>query len=256
LKSGNLTAEQIGPFEFLADSTDNRIQLSGSDPDQDTIHYMIDQDDPSSSLSGFIDLDGSEWATFDSPPGFVGAGYFSYYVMDEYGAYSEPVTVDINVIQIQPEPSYSVDNFTVQAIDAGTISNMWDLYPDNGSQAPQGFLLICSADNDTQPPTDNISLADDPDCSDGSGVINLAAAETSYTWTNLQGATQYFFKIFAFTNKDQPEYIDYLTSGNIQSGGTETPSANLPIGVFCGGEAEWSCDSETASRFDEAVFAE
>jgi len=149
-----------------------------------------------------------------------------------------------------------VDNFTVVADNSSTISNMWDLYPDNGSQAPQGFLLICSADNDTQPPTDNISLADDPDCSDGSGVINLAAAETSYTWTNLQPAQQHFFKIFAMTNTDHPNYIDYLTSGSIQAGDVVTPSAGLPVGVFCGGEAEWSCDSETASRFDEAVFAE
>ena len=246
-------AEQIGPFEFERNSTNNLIQLQGSDPENDTISFTID---PYSNSIGTLSWDGTDRINYTPAADFVGTDSFRYYVTDYYGAFSEKITVSIKVTGTLPEPEYSVDNFTVVADNSSTISNMWDLYPDNGSQAPQGFLLICSADNDTQPPTDNISLADDPDCSDGSGVVNLTNEVNSYTWTNLQGATQYFFKIFAFTNKDQPEYIDYLTSGNIQSGGTETPSANLPIGVFCGGEAEWSCDSETASRFDEAVFAE
>ncbi len=227
--------------------------MLGSDPEDDTISFTID---PYSNSIGSLTSDGTAWITYTPAADFVGDDSFRYYATDYYGAFSETITVNIKVTGVLPEPEYSVDNFTVVADNSSTITTSWDLYPDNDSQAPQGFLLICSADNDTQPPTDNISLADDPDCSDGSGVVNLTAIETGYTWTNLQAAQQYFFQIFAMTNTDQPEYIDYLTSGSLQWSGVVTPSATLPEGIFCGGDAEWSCEREDVSRFDEAIFAD
>jgi hypothetical protein len=241
--NGHPVAEEIGPFEALK-NTQLVIQLSGSDPEGDEISFHVES--PLDLPPDHADI------TYDTETGVVnytthdrtGSNTFSYYVVDEYGAYSEPVAVEIEVFEIQPEPAYSVDNFTVVANNSSTITTSWDLYPDNGSQAPQGFLLICSADNNTQPPTDNISLADDPDCSDGAGAVNIAATETSYTWSNLQGDQQYFFQIFAMTNTDRPQYIDYLTSGFIQAGDVVTPSAGLPVGIF------------DESLFDESVFAE
>ncbi len=36
--------------------------------------------------------------------------------------------------------------------NGSAIRTSWDLFPDNGSQAPEGFLLICSSE-------DNISAS-------------------------------------------------------------------------------------------------
>ena len=239
-------------LQLPKNSAGEQIVLSGVDSDEDyPLYYTI----VSGPTHGSVTLT-ENIVTYKPNADYVGSDEFYYSVTDSRGASSENASVNIQVLDILPEPAYSVDNFTVVADNSSTISTSWDLYPDNGSQAPQGFLLICSADNDTQPPTDNISLADDPDCSDGGGVINLVATETGYTWTNLKAAQQYFFQIFAMTNTDQPEYIDYLTSGSLQWSGVVTPSANLPEGIFCGGDAEWSCERDDVSRFDEAIFAD
>ncbi len=51
-----------------------------------------------------------------------------------------------------------------------------------GGQAPEGFLLRCSGSDNLTVPTDNISYAEDNQCADGSGAVNLDASQNQFTW--------------------------------------------------------------------------
>ena len=153
-----------------------------------------------------------------------GLDNFSYYVIDNYSVASHPALVSLQVVQIDPAPAYNVDNFTARVDNGSTITTSWNLFPDNGSQAPEGFLLICSsADNiSASLPQDRTTLGHGMSydaCGDGFGYVYLDnhthephgahAMPTQFTWENLTLHQQYFFTIYSFTNGGTP-YIDYF----------------------------------------------
>ena len=70
-------------------------RLTGSDPEEDELEFVI----VSYPTRGRIELSDGEVGAFRYTPsdGFVGSDKFSYVVRDEYGNWSEPVTVSIRV---------------------------------------------------------------------------------------------------------------------------------------------------------------
>ncbi|MEQ9466491.1 MAG: lamin tail domain-containing protein [Ekhidna sp.] len=78
----------------------------------------------------------------------------------------------------------------------------------------EGFLIKMSTADDIVDPTD---LSEE---SDGATTVNVASGVGSYSWTGLDAGTQYFFKIYPFTNPGLA--IDYKTDGTIPSDNATT----------------------------------
>ena len=113
-----------------------------------------------------------------------------------------------------PEPTNYPTNFGAVA-DGISINLSWD--DAIGEQLPSGYLIKASDVNNIAIPVDGTPEANDPDLSDGTGIMNINYGVQQYTFANLEPATTYYFKIFPYTNGGPN--IDYKTDGT-------PPSAN------------------------------
>jgi hypothetical protein len=65
---------------------------------------------------------------------------------------------------------------------------------------PSGYLQLCSTAASFTNPVDGIEQTDDSDCSDGSGVANIAHGSGGcYVVTGLNASTTYSFTLFAYS---------------------------------------------------------
>ena len=135
--------------------------------------------------------------------------------------------------------------------NANQIRIQWDLLPDNGSSAPEGYLLLCSlSDNVSQPPQDNLSYADDDDCSDGWGQVNLSSTSAEFIWDGLQLHQQYHFAIYSLTNKGTND-VRYFNGPTVYNSKTTSHPPVVPeyLGPFDVGLGEivtdWLIDNVT-----------
>ena len=114
-----------------------------------------------------------------------------------------PVTVD-------PEPSNHPTSFGANANSDAQITTGWT--DASAGTLPAGYLVLCNKTGTFSDPVDHTVQSDDTACADGSGVKNIAQGVGTYAWTGLNGATQYYYKIFPFTNSGTD--IDYKTGGS------------------------------------------
>ena len=151
----NTPPEIIGQVHTVAvRGQTSQIDLSGHvyDPDNDTLHYVIDN----SSMLGSATLDNASLGLVSYTPPDNSIKYtglvsdnFSFRVTDNISLNpSRWAMVQIDVIN--PAPDYNVDNFTAKFDNISAITTKWDSFTDltAGTQAPQGFLLLCS-DNES-----------------------------------------------------------------------------------------------------------
>ena len=119
---------------------------------------------------------------------------------------------------LNPEPSNYPTGFTAQATGLNIALTWTDAV---GTQLPDAYLIKASDENNIVAPVDGVFETDDLDLSDGSGAANIAFGEESFSFTNLEGQTAYYFKIYPYTNSGTN--IDYKTDGTV-------PSANATTG--------------------------
>jgi PKD repeat protein len=91
-----------------------------------------------------------------------------------------------------------------------------------GTQLPSAYLVIGSDQDNITPPVDGVAQVDDPDLSDGSGVLNINYGVEMCTFAQLMGETQYFFEIYPYTNAGTN--IDYKTDGTPPAANATTQS--------------------------------
>lgn len=118
-------------------------------------------------------------------------------------------------VTLAVEPTNYVTNFAASSVTSNSIQLNWtDAAP--GSQTPSGYLIIASTSASITSPTDGAVYANDLDLSDGIGKINVDfSAADVYTFTNLSGATQYYFKMFSYNGTGSS--INYKTDGTVPS---------------------------------------
>lgn len=111
------------------------------------------------------------------------------------------------------EPSNHPTNFLATgngiSVDLTWTDAMGSVLPDN--------YLIKGSDQDftaISDPVDGVDETIDTDLSDGSAVVKVAYGTESYTFTNLSPQTNYYFKIYSYTNTGTD--VDYKTDGTIQ----------------------------------------
>ena len=110
---------------------------------------------------------------------------------------------------VAPEPDNYPTSFTATANSHTQITTSWT--DSTGTNLPSGYLVLCSTSNSFTNPVDTTAQANDTSCADGAGVQNVASGTGTVAWTGLNSNTQYFFKIFPYSNSGTA--IDYKTDG-------------------------------------------
>lgn len=145
------------------------------------------------------------------------------------GAGSKNVAVSGWVIK--PEPTSNVTNFNCSAGTTVSIPLTWT--DATGATTPDGYLIMWS---NTAYPSDPGTLADGTAVANspgsGSGSLSVAAGVGAANITGLSSATQYYFRIWSYTNSGS--YINYKL-GSAPTSTCATLSAPCASNGFEGG---------------------
>lgn len=170
---------------------------------------------------------GSPGRTYDASPGVVTGGLFR-----------------------RPEPTNHPTDFQATANSGSQITTTWTDAA-AGSQAPDSYLVMCNTTGTFADPVDLTAQADDTSCGDGSGVQNIAhGGGSTATWTGLTEGTQYFYKIFPYTNTDIR--VDYKTDDVPLTANATTPDTTGPT-VTISAPARVTGPFEATFTFNEDV---
>jgi hypothetical protein len=111
---------------------------------------------------------------------------------------------------IDPEPSNYPTDFS--AVAEGTSINL--TWTDAiGTQLPDKYILYAGISSTLPVPVDGTPVANDPDLSDGSAILNISYGVQEASFGDLQPATTYYFTIYPYTNSGVN--INYKTDGTV-----------------------------------------
>jgi hypothetical protein len=121
-----------------------------------------------------------------------------------------------------PEPS---DYPTLFAAAAGPYKVTLSWTDAAGTQPPTAYLVKASISSTITDPVDGVPVADDPDLSDGVATVNVLQGGQGYLFTGLPINTQYFFKVYPYTNTGAN--INFKTDGTVPSANATTPNLTI-----------------------------
>jgi hypothetical protein len=148
-----------------------------------------------------------------------------------------------------PEPTNHVTSFSAAANGHSQIDLTWS--DNDGAQAAAGFLILANTTGTFSDPVDGTAQSDDTDMSDNSGRINVNSGAESYSFTGLNAETQYYFKIFPYTNSGSN--IDYKTDGTVPTDDATTGAAPVLPNAWIN-EFHYDDDSGDLNEFIEVVI--
>ncbi len=156
--------------------------------------------------------------------------YYMIKATDNDEEIATSVAFNYTVLDYQPEPSNHVTNFVATKVGTDKIILSW--HKNKGPIAPTGYLIKASTDNNITAPADGVALADDLTIDDNGGAVNITSSRINYEWTGLSAASQYYFKIYPYTNA--ANLIDYKTDGWVPNDNNTTTSTNLVVTYYSG----------------------
>ncbi len=117
----------------------------------------------------------------------------------------------------QPEPSNYPTELALEVYKIMITLTWTDAV---GTQLPSNYLIKLSDADDITAPVDGTPVPDDEDFSDGTGALNISYGVETAVFYPLEGETEYYFKIYPYTNAGAN--INYKTDGTAPSdnGGT------------------------------------
>jgi len=116
-----------------------------------------------------------------------------------------------------PEPSNYPTAFT-GSVHKISVTLTWT--DASGDQPPSGYVVFLSDQDNIASPVDGIPVENDDDYSDGNGAMNVTSGTQTSFFYPLNGDTEYFFKIFPYTNGGAN--INYKTDGTPPSASKTT----------------------------------
>lgn len=116
-----------------------------------------------------------------------------------------------------PEPSNYPTGFMADVYKIQVTLEWTDA---TGTQLPSKYLVLLSDADNIVAPVDGTPVPDDLDFSDGMGALNVNYGAESCSFYPLDGETEYFFKIYPYTNAGAT--IDYKTDGTAPSASATT----------------------------------
>ena len=145
------------------------------------------------------------------------------------------VNVTCSGTVLAPEPTNPAANFSASSSNYSSIISNWT--DNDGTQPATGFLILANTTGTFIDPIDGNDPADDALLSDGSGSVHVLHGVQTYTWTNLDAVTPYFFKIYSYTNSGTD--INYKTM--------PAPSATISTQAYALPLAAWTFDATSAA---------
>lgn len=137
------------------------------------------------------------------------------------GATSKTVSLN-GTVTTAPEPSNHPTSFTATTNTSSQITVSWT--NNDGAQAASGYLVMSNTTGTFTSPVDGTAQNDDIDMSDDAGVKNVSPGATTseYVWENLDAATTYYFKVFAYNGSSTA--INYKTDVTVPTANATTLS--------------------------------
>ncbi len=145
----------------------------------------------------------------------------------------EDYTINVVAATIDPEPTNHASTFLAGLGTDGTdeIDLLWD--DNDGAQAADGFLIVGRTSTGSfYTPVDETDPSSDTDWSDGDFEVKVNHGVETYSLSGLDPSTQYFFKIYAYTNSGSD--IDFKTDGTVPDANATTnpePPVSLTLTV-------------------------
>lgn len=122
------------------------------------------------------------------------------------------LTYKAGAVKLALEPTNHIKNLTTSFIGDNKITITWNL-PDTGTQQAKGYYIYISTDSDLQFPIDGQMYPIDTNYNDGIGKIYLPLNKTSFTFNNLEPATNYYISVFTYNGF--ADSINYKTDGTV-----------------------------------------
>jgi len=123
---------------------------------------------------------------------------------------------------VHPEPTNYPANFNAVAENL-SVNLTWD--DATGDQPPAGYLVMGNLSGQFSAPVDGITVDNDTDLSDGSGVLNIAYGLEECAFSGLIPGTLYHFTIYPYSNGGVN--IDYKTDGTAPA--TQASISNILV---------------------------
>jgi len=157
---------------------------------------------------------------------------------------------DVNITSAitKLEPTNHAASFTATANGHNQIDLSW--LDNDGTYAADGFLIKANTSGTFTDPTDGTDPAEDTDLSDGTALVKVAYGNESYSFTGLSATTQYYFKIWPYTNS--ASYIDFKTDATVPEDNAITTT--IPVAPSVG--AVYITEVSDASNDYNAEFIE
>ncbi len=157
-----------------------------------------------------------------------------------YSTEAESATWELDNILLTGEGQYIPDpepsNYPADFVAIAQGQNISLTWTDAiGTQLPAGYLVLASDNGAFTLPVDGEAVANDPDLSDGSAVLNIGQGLEACAFNNLEAPITYHFAIFPYTNSG--EFIDYKTDGTYPS--TEATTVPVSYLLFTDFNDDW-----------------
>jgi hypothetical protein len=154
-----------------------------------------------------------------------------------------PQNVAVSGTVKAPLPSNHVTLFEATASNSSSITVTWA--DNDGAQAAAGFLILANKTGIFTDPVNGTPQTDDEALADGTGVKNILPDVQTYTWINLNASTQYFFKIFPYTNSGVN--ITFKTDGTVPTVNATTDEVQIIINFDT--DVNWTAGSAALSSY-------
>jgi hypothetical protein len=170
--------------------------------------------------------------------------FYKAWSVDLTTKYSSGVTEDATTFKA--EPVNHVSGFLVDNVTATSAKLVWN--DNDGAVAADSFLVIINTTGIFTAPVDGTPQANDPDVSDGAGLVNVAHGTETYTWVNLVQGTHYYFTIYPFTNGGLA--VDYKTDDTVPVADATTTIASGATDLFISEYIEGSGNNKALELYN------
>lgn len=146
-----------------------------------------------------------------------------------------------------PEPTNHCSSFSAASNGSSQIDLTWA--DNDGAQAAAGFLIKANTSGTFTGPSDGTDPAEDTDLSDGSALVKVAHGTQAHSFTGLSSSTQYYFKVWSYTNSSTD--IDFKTDGTVPTDDATTDAGPITIVYqdFAADGGDWNF-TEDPSEFN------
>jgi hypothetical protein len=176
--------------------------------------YLYAQDEAISG-GGTVIYNGN--GTTTSHSGLTGNTKYYYMAWSKTAAYQYSLGVNDSATTYKSEPLNYPAGFAVTPIGITVTADWTDA---TGDQLPDGYVVLISNQDNIAPPVDGTPIADDRNVTDGAGAMNVAFGAGTFTFFRLGESTNYFLKIYPYTNSGAA--INYKTDGDVPAGNAIT----------------------------------